>query len=99
MTLFLTLLYFGLIEFKWAANPPADAVTGYKLKLGAGDGTYSLVVDVGNTLSKQLPDDTQFRAAVVTAYNAQGIESEPSVPKIYRPQRPGSPNAGVVPAN
>lgn len=92
-------IVFGLLKFDWAANPAADQVTGYKLKLGSGDGTYTLVIDVGNVLTKQLPDDTAFRAAVVTAYNAQGIESDPSVPKIYRPQQPANPTVGVVPAN
>lgn len=95
----ISLLLALLIEFSWSANVPADNVTGYKLKIGPGDGTYPVVVDVGNVLKKSMPDDTLYRAAVVTAYNSQGIESAPSQVLIYRPKSPVQPSVAVVPAN
>lgn len=91
------LIFAALIKFTWAANPAPDNVTGYKLMIGPGDGTYPIVVDVGNVLEKQMPDDSLYRAAVVVAYNAGGFESDPSPVLIYRPQQAGRPSAQRIP--
>lgn len=85
------------VDFSWTANPPAENVTGYKLMIGPGDGTYPQVVDVGNVTTKRLPDDTLMRSAVVVAYNAAGFESAPSPVLVYRPQQAGRPTAQRIP--
>ena len=67
------------VSLEW--DPSADAdVTGYRLWYGTSAGAYQQSVEVGNTTSATLPNlaDDQTYFIVVTAFNAAGLESEPS---------------------
>lgn len=67
------------ITLVWNANPEPE-LTGYKVYYGTTSGVYTQTVDVGKvttiTLSDLVADVPLF--SVVTAYDADGLESPPS---------------------
>lgn len=61
----------------WSAPTDSSGVTGYKVHIGNGSGSYSEHLDVGNTTSystSSLSDGSTYYFAV-TAYNAAGQQS------------------------
>ena len=69
----------GQVSLAWDPNPEPDVI-GYRLHYGTSSGQYSHSVNVGQTTTAALTDlteDTRY-FAVVTAYNAAGLESPPS---------------------
>lgn len=88
----LRIILLGIVlNFSWAANPPADNVKGYRLKFGPGDGSFPIVVDVGNVTAKDLDVDLNTQRAVeVTAYNGIGLESDASPAVTIRPKVPAA---------
>lgn len=69
----------GRVTLSWDASPGPDVV-GYKLYYGRKSGSYDRQITVGKTLSASVPGLWPDRVYyfVVTALNADGVESEPS---------------------
>jgi hypothetical protein len=64
----------------WAANPPADLVTGYRLSYGTVSGQHPTTIDAGNVLTLTVtglqPSTTYY--FVLVAYDAAGLVSPPT---------------------
>lgn len=77
---------------------PAPSLTGYWLRYGVQQGTYTQVEDVGNVLQatvSSLQDQTQY-FFVATAHNAAGQES-PASNEVFAGATPSSPTPGPSP--
>jgi Fibronectin type III domain/Divergent InlB B-repeat domain len=88
----LALSYSASVTLAWNASS-GSGVTGYKLRYGTTSGNPSQVVDVGNTTTataSNLNDGTTYYFTVV-AYNAAGIESQPSNEVSY-----ATPTSGLT---
>lgn len=92
----LTVLFlFGLkalavLHLRWTLN--TDATIGYRVYGGILSNGLDWVVDVGNTnifVLTNLPPGTNYFH--VTAYDALGLESVPSLPAFWTNTRPASP--------
>ena len=74
------------INLIWNANPEPE-LAGYKVYYGTASGVYTQSVDIGNqtaaTLTNLSVGVTYF--SVVTAYDAQRLESPPSVEISFTP--------------
>ncbi len=69
----------GIVGIGWNANPESD-LAGYILYVGTAPGVYEAVHEVGNVTEHYV---TNLQKAItyyftLTAYNLNGIESEPS---------------------
>lgn len=82
------LLFGVLVNFAWNARPAEEAVTTYKLLLGASPGNYTQTVDVGNVTSKQLDVAASMKFAAVVAVNAFGDSDPSTAVTVSRPQSP-----------
>ncbi len=96
--LILLALYFGparalaqqpvtrTIALSWDASPSAN-VAGYILHFGQQSGSYSRALDVGYRLSAEVPNliEGTMYYFTVTAYAADGAESDPSEEFHYLP--------------
>ena len=80
------------IDLIWNANPEPELV-GYKVYYGTTSGVYTQSVDIGNqttaTLTNLSVGVTYF--SVVTAYDAERLESPPSVEISFTPVAPPPP--------
>lgn len=80
------------IDLIWNANPEPELV-GYKVYYGTASGVYTQSVDIGNqttaTLTNLSVGVTYF--SVVTAYDAERLESPPSVEISFTPVAPPPP--------
>ena len=80
------------IDLIWNANPEPELV-GYKVYYGTASGVYTQSVDIGNqttaTLTNLSEGVTYF--SVVTAYDAERLESPPSVEISFTPVAPPPP--------
>lgn len=80
------------IDLIWNANPEPELV-GYKIYYGTASGVYTQSVDIGNqttaTLTNLSVGVTYF--SVVTAYDAERLESPPSVEISFTPVAPPPP--------
>src|ERR1051326_2091558 len=91
-----------IVTLAWDSSPDTN-VTGYVLYSGNASGTYSSRVDVGTNTSTTVASLAEGSTYyfVVTAYNADGIESGPSnevdfiVPGLIRLVQGGGTNAPV----
>lgn len=85
------------INLIWNANPEPE-LTGYKVYYGTTSGVYTQSVDIGNqttaTLTNLSVGVTYF--SVVTAYDAQRLESPPSVEISFTPVALPPPPAPTV---
>lgn len=73
------------VAFGWAPNLEPD-VAGYRIHYGVASGTYTQVVDVGNTTMASisgLVDGTTYYFAL-SAYNAAGLESGLTGELVYK---------------
>lgn len=77
------------ITLAWDASPDAE-VTGYRLYFGPASATYTNTVDIGAKLTTDVTLTPGTFYFVVTAYTAQGLESDPSNEISYS-VRPGKP--------
>ena len=79
LTTMFSVPYGASVTLAWDPNTEPD-IAGYKLYYGSPVGTYSEVVNVGNTTNTTV--DTLVSgntyAFYVTCYNTSGLESEPS---------------------
>ena len=90
------------VSLAWDSSPDTN-VTGYVVYSGNASGTYSSRVDVGTNTSTTVASLAEGSTYyfVVTAYNADGIESGPSnevdfiVPGLIRLVQGGGTNAPV----
>lgn len=80
------------INLIWNANPEPE-LAGYKVYYGTASGVYTQSVDMGNQTTAALTNlsvgVTYF--SVVTAYDAQRLESPPSVEISFTPVAPPPP--------
>lgn len=91
------------VTLEWDANSPEDGVVGYRVYFGTSPRGYTDVVDVGSSITHTLThplNETLCGVTIyyaVTAYNAEGLESEfseevsltlrkcpPSAPRLIR---------------
>jgi len=82
------------LSLMWDANPEPD-VAGYHLHYGTAPGSYTEVMDVGNSTTatvSNLPGGSIYFFAA-TAYNAAGVESVPSNEVSSAPTPAPSPTA------
>ena len=72
----------------WAANPPTDLVTGYRLSYGTVSGQHPTTIDAGNVLTLTVtglsPATTYY--FVLVAYNATGVS--PPTPEVVVTTKP-----------
>ena len=61
-----------------ADGTPLEDLAGYRLHWGPASGEYDRVVDVGDTLQAEVPDERRPLYMAVTAYDTAGNESRPS---------------------
>jgi len=82
----------GSLKLAWDASTPADLVAGYKLYYGTESGKYGAPIDVGNSLTGEIPnlDEATRYYVVATAYDEWGRESDYSVEISARPAKPGT---------
>ncbi len=96
------------VSLAWDPSPDTNVV-GYFLHYGTASGSYPNRIDVGNTTNAAVPGLIEGRVYyfVATAYNAAGLESDPSnelmftVPgilKLTRALSPGAPASVAFPA-
>lgn len=107
MTALFLALMFGLtprvaeprltLTLAWDANPPEDAVKGYRVHYGTAPGSHTQHVDVGNVTQTNftLPDGPTYYFTV-TAYNAAGDESGQSDEVNTADTPPGSRPPGAA---
>ena len=69
--------YGRVVTLAWDPNPDPD-IAGYRLHWGPEPGRYPNSVNVGNVTSSTILIPNEDTYAVVTAYNAAGLESPPS---------------------
>ena len=73
------------VMLSWDPHPPTEVVTGYRLHYGTSSGNYTTNVTVGDVTSHIISGleggVTYF--LVVTAYKANGLESDPSTEVSY----------------
>ena len=81
---FTTAAYAAELSLQWDKNPESD-VTGYRLYRGTLSGVYDHSADIGQKLTTTaldlLPGNTYYFA--VSAYDAEGFESNPSEEVIH----------------
>ena len=67
------------VTLAWDANPEPD-IAGYRLSYGGSPGSYSTVVDIGNSTTTEVAGLTQSQTYYfsVSAYNSSGLTSPPS---------------------
>lgn len=90
--LFLSFLCLEVLALglRWTLN--TDDTIGYRIYRGPSPSNLNWVVDVGNTnhlVLSNLPPG--INAFVATAYNAAGLESEPSLPAFWTNIQPAAP--------
>ena len=89
----------GAVTLAWDASTDATVV-GYKLHFGAASGKWTIHVDIGNvtTARTTIPPLTAGATyfAVVTAYNAAGVESLPSNEVSFTLPSDSPPGQGTV---
>lgn len=93
------------VRFGWSPN--VERVAGYKIHYGPASRTYDRILDTGNavtgTVSNLVPGSTYYFA--LTAYNAEGLESDYSgeliyfVPTNVAPTTPFRLTIAVTPSN
>lgn len=66
----------GRVMLSWDAPEDAALVAGYRVYWGSATGTYSQSLDVGNVTSAHVPLAPGVYFFAVTAYTAEGAESE-----------------------
>lgn len=90
------LLSAGQVTLAWDPNGEPE-VAGYKLYYGPVSGQYDQVIDVGNVTTTTVTDLQTGGTYwfVVTAYTADGLESDPSNEINYTPL-PTPPTAAVL---
>lgn len=72
-----TAVYAETVSLAWDANHETD-IAGYKIYKGTETGVYGAPVDVGNVLSHQLVLNSGVHYLVISAYDANGNESDKS---------------------
>lgn len=81
---FTTAAYAAELSLQWDKNPESD-VTGYRLYRGTLSGVYDRSADIGQktttTALDLLPGNTYYFA--LTAYDAEGFESNPSEEVVF----------------
>src|SRR5690606_9118553 len=88
------------VTLEWDPSPDAD-IAGYRLWYGTSTGSYQQSVEVGSTTSATLPNlaDDQTYFIVVTAFNAAGLESEPSNEVSFTTDAPTPPPVDPIPVD
>ena len=85
---FSSTLFAQQVDLAWDPSPDSTVI-GYRIHYGPSSGTYPSVIDVGNNTSatvSNLPTDTTY--FVVTAYDADALESDPSNEVSFTPSQP-----------
>lgn len=100
LLLLFTNTFAGQLRVSWQANSDAD-LAGYKVYYGETSGSYSQVIDVGNTTNRVVDglQENQDYFFAITAYdtakNESGFSTEVSgritVNDIIAPQQPATP--------
>lgn len=86
----------GTATIAWDANPPAEAIKGYKVYYGTATGSYTQIVDVGVTTQIVLDLGPGEYFLNVTAYNASGLEGTFSEELAFTvPASPPTPVKGI----
>ncbi len=87
----------GEVTLAWDPNSEPD-LAGYKLYYGLESGQYDEIIDVGNVTTTTVPglDAGLTYYFVVTAYNAAGLESDPSNEVSYTVPDETSPSGRIV---
>ena len=85
------------VTLAWDPNP-SSGIAGYRLYYGTSSGSYSKIVNVGNTTVATVPNlaPGQTYFFVVTAYTAFGLESAPSNQVSFAPEMSDAPPGPTI---